>query len=951
MNTKLFSRQIGAIGKDTMNKLIDINVLVIGENAIALECIKCLSLLGINSINLLIEENNINTKYIKNKFYIDTDTDKISLLFENLIKSLNSNVSVKVVNNYIDFNYDAIILTNIQNNINILEVEKHCLLKNIKFLMGYNHNLYGYIYSNFNNHVISDKDGELLESSFINSFKIEKFKIILDIDKLSKNLLSKKGKLITNDNLSVNIDIIKSNLTTIILKKNTKIEEFLNKYSEKNVRFIEVKEKIEFISKNLSDTLKLKNYKLIDLNSSFNRDDKLYENYTKHLLNKKKWDTEFELDNSFFILESIIGAILSHEIIKITGKYTPLNTDLLFDFSKLRGNKFYRTKNSDLKSILDKNLLKKMQKQKIFMVGCGALGCEISKNLAMLDFSTVKKSLFTVTDMDTIELSNLNRQFLFRKDNINDFKSSVLKKRINIYNPNMNINSLDLEVSDKNLDVFSNKFFQNHDIIINALDNIEARKYVDSRCVLNEKALFESGTLGSKCNTQSIIPYKTATYSEIIDVEEKSIPMCTVKNFPHKIEHCVEWSLQLFEEIFTSGYREIMILQKNNNLLKEILENENELIKFNKLRLISIFSILNSDKSFKNFMIFSNLIYEIYFRTPISNILKSFPKNLKDCNGKKFWTGNKLQPISIDFIGNVSKEFTKNLYELMKLNFIIDTWNDEIYNSHINIDLGKDFNFLILDAKLHYDEKKKIMNNNFDQNIYNKTFNEMILYYNSKKGNRKFNLQPIDYDKDNDIHLKIMHSFSNLRAEIYGINTIELIDTQLISGKIIPALSTTTTIVAGFVIIEILKYLSDIKSSDLNVNLGINSYTLFDSQKPSKKYNNMFSNVFNCKIKTIPENFNTWSRLKILGNENNIANIEELLMYLEYEFEIIPDMLNIGKRIIYQNNSKNIMFCKKKIMDLYKELNIPLWENLKIDIGCFSEEGLPLLTPPIIFKF
>ena len=81
MNTKLFSRQIGAIGKDTMNKLIDINVLVIGENAIALECIKCLSLLGINSINLLIEENN-EPQYEQQDFS--------QILFQNGVEETNS---------------------------------------------------------------------------------------------------------------------------------------------------------------------------------------------------------------------------------------------------------------------------------------------------------------------------------------------------------------------------------------------------------------------------------------------------------------------------------------------------------------------------------------------------------------------------------------------------------------------------------------------------------------------------------------------------------------------------------------------------------------------------------------------------------------------------------------------------------------------------------------------
>lgn len=48
------------------------------------------------------------------------------------------------------------------------------------------------------------------------------------------------------------------------------------------------------------------------------------------------------------------------------------------------------------------------------MVGCGALGCEYLKNFALMGVACGPKGLITVTDNDNIELSNLNRQFLFR---------------------------------------------------------------------------------------------------------------------------------------------------------------------------------------------------------------------------------------------------------------------------------------------------------------------------------------------------------------------------------------------------------------------------------------------------------------------------------------------------------------------------------------------------------
>ena len=62
---------------------------------------------------------------------------------------------------------------------------------------------------------------------------------------------------------------------------------------------------------------------------------------------------------------------------------------------------------------LSRELMDVLQGLKLFMVGCGAIGCEMLKNFAMLGLG-VGGGTITITDNDLIEKSNLNRQFLFR---------------------------------------------------------------------------------------------------------------------------------------------------------------------------------------------------------------------------------------------------------------------------------------------------------------------------------------------------------------------------------------------------------------------------------------------------------------------------------------------------------------------------------------------------------
>eukprot|EP00808_Paulinella_micropora_P031837 g15280.t1 len=187
---------------------------------------------------------------------------------------------------------------------------------------------------------------------------------------------------------------------------------------------------------------------------------------------------------------------------------------------------------------------------RILVVGAGGLGCEILKDLAVSAFADIE-----VIDMDTIDISNLNRQFLFRKKDTGKYKSEVAAQFIMERCEGVKVKAHTGKVQD-----MPKSWYKRFNIVIAGLDNIEARQFLNSMllsCVEFDEdgeidydtviPMIDGGTTGFSGQARVIIPFMTACYQCTLQSlpPEEGFHLCTLASKPRKPEHAIAYVIQV----------------------------------------------------------------------------------------------------------------------------------------------------------------------------------------------------------------------------------------------------------------------------------------------------------------------------------------------------------------------------------------------------------------------
>lgn len=929
----LYSRQIGALGKDAMNKLSKIKIALLGCDTIGTEMAKSLSLMGLHTIYLMDTTKYKKTIHYGRLVYKPTAKQTLAEAAQTYITTLNSNICVNIIYTLPQLyslirtaKINSVVITD--EKYPILDIEQKCIASNIPCILGINTHCMGMVFSNFGQWDIFDTSSSVKQSGYILSHNLQGNTYTLC--KSSKTIPNSKHFCLSDgthayDYTALNYKLTHDkhmNTTTLLIrvKQTAELDTIL---TAQNILFTECDNPQHIQHQSLLEVMSSKKYTYITSNSSYTLNDTLFTHYIKYITSPKHihfMEKKHLLHTRFYILGTIIGGIIAQEVVKLTGKYTPLDQCILFNYSNLiETTDMYKGNYAlyDLGCLFSKTTIKKIKTLNAFMVGCGALGCEISKNMAVMGFSQARKSSLTITDMDTIELSNLSRQFLFQPEDINSYKSETIKAKLGTYCPRMNITSLTKQVCAEHDHEFDFKFWKKMDIVINALDNVKARRYVDSKCVLLDTPLFESGTLGTKGNVQAIIPYKTATYSEIEDSPEEGIPMCTVRNFPNNLNHCIEWSLGMFDTLFNCTILDIhLYLVDTPALIKSIHELENESLRAERYQNLYYMLRALTSNQLDSLYTLGVYMYNHYIQEPITEILHTHPADsLHD--DQPFWSGNKLKPVHVPPSTILTLEFYNHLASILQA-------------------IKCDVNFPpICKSDIVCTHAKTSISDICDYIHSTSNCNEYANVHTHER------CSPLTYDKDNDAHLNIMTDITNTRAMSYTIAPGSHLDIKLASGKVIPALSTTTSIISGFVVLDILKYIKGIpKYTEININIANNIYNIYSAFKPQITYNNMFHRDYNLNVKTYNDYFSTWDKIIISQKEDMVLTSNELYVFLEQNYKIRASVIFSGNLVLPQDpmKNKNLTTIRHQTLD----------KCLLLEAMSFDTDNIPILIPPIL---
>lgn len=660
-------------------------------------------------------------------------------------------------------------------------------------------------------------------------------------------------------------------------------------------------------------------------------------------------------------LAAAVGGLASQEVLKaITGKFAPLQQWFYLDAVEVvkplqplsaeefspRGDRY-----DGLRACIGDSLCLQLHKLRVFMVGCGAIGCEMLKNFALLGIGLAKSSgEVCITDPDLIEKSNLNRQFLFRPHHIQKPKSTTAAEATRDINPDLQVEAHLNKVCPATENIYNDSFYSSLNIVVTALDNVEARRYVDSRCVSNQRPLLDSGTMGTKGHTEIIVPNLTESYNSHRDPPEEEIPFCTLKSFPSVIEHTIQWARDKFESAFVhkpSMYNSFWQTHSSAEVVLQRMQAGESLEgSFQVIKLLS-----RQPTQWEQCVTVARLKFEKYFKRKALQLLHSFPLDTRLKDGSLFWQSPKRPPTPLEF----------DLKDSLHFAFIVSTARlfAGIYNiPYSERDLSEEaITRILADLKIpEYRPSEKCIETDetakkpdqIKMPLSSEEERDAITHLEQAIATdrvtpERLRMSPLQFEKDDDSngHMDFVTSASSLRAIMYSIEPADRLKTKRIAGKIIPAIATATAAVAGLVALELIKVVGGFgfeshKNCFFNLAIPVVVLTEPAAVKQTLIRNNIYYTIWDC-----------WT---VFGHED--FTLSDFMNAVREKYGIEPTMVVHGVKMLYvpvmPGHSKRLKLTMHKLIKPSVDRR---YVDLTVSFAPEADGDEDLPGPPVRYYF
>ena len=407
-----------------------------------------------------------------------------------------------------------------------------------------------------------------------------------------------------------------------------------------------------------------------------------------------------------------------------------------------------------------------------------------------------------IIDLDTIDVSNLNRQFLFRKKDVGKAKSLIAKESVLRFNPSsgIRIKSHLGNIMDRVL--FNADYVSGFSCVANALDNISARKHVNRVCVAAQVPLLEAGSTGYEGQTNVHLSHVCECYECLPKATPKKHPICTIRSTPSKPVHCIEWAKHLYCLLF--GDTEQSMLAGGSGADEDAAsvaaesnksgagapsdQDENEKKTVNEEGADAA-SSNGSESTDSGYAARDSLIKLSYVRPDCGDAAAMDDASIRSYAERIFvaW-----------FEAEIQNKMTKNVYKTATHT-----------PTPISLsDIREDVASLGAAEKLMGGGGSALHNTVWTVAESTAVFFECIVQTYANQDYRS-NIGLLSFDKDDRLALDFVTAASNLRSHVFGIPMQSPFSVKQIAGNIVHAIATTNAIIAGLETLELMKVCAD----------------------------------------------------------------------------------------------------------------------------------------------